>query len=183
MNHLKKPEAHKMEMFMGGMSEIVQKTVQHNQIVLLEKEMEFRKKFILDIVTYSYSQAQSYTNLIVGAGYIAFFSIWSRVYDDLDVTCKVWSIIFMILSVIVFVAWEIGKMIWVSLVLMKQSQIIGIQDPSIFRQELEFFENKNKCLQNIQLRVWVYVLLATISFAAIASIFLLYGVFLIDFLA
>lgn len=65
--------------------------------------------------------ARHYTNIIMVAGYAAFFALWSSVSKDLDSKERLLIAGLLSISLISFVAWEIAK----SYVTMMQSDLIS----------------------------------------------------------
>jgi hypothetical protein len=59
----------------------------------------------------SYAIAQNYTNLVMLGGYAAFFALWTLFKTELPPTIHAWSGVVIGLSVTMFMAWEIFKMV------------------------------------------------------------------------
>lgn len=162
---------------MSGMAQVIGETAKRAQAEHFRKEMEERRNFIFDLTTHSYSQAQAYTNLVIGAGYVAFFSIWATVYQDISIVSKVWSIIPFIISAMIFVFWEVCKMVFTARLLRQQINLTNVQDPVKFSQAIARYKQKQAISEGVQARIWVYVLIATIIPAFIGCAFLTYGLF------
>ena len=56
-------------------------------------------------------KARDYTNIIIVAGYVAFFTLWAGIADDLDVLVRCLTAGLLGLSLVVFVGWEIAGMV------------------------------------------------------------------------
>jgi hypothetical protein len=77
-------------------------------------ETEERKEVMISIASVQYDKAAIYTNIVLGIGYVAFFTVWSGMRDALGPTQRLWSALLMLISVTVFVLWETAKMIYAS---------------------------------------------------------------------
>ncbi len=64
-----------------------------------------------ELLAHTFSQAQSYTNLIIVAGYAGFFAIWTQMASEMAPATKFWSGFLISLSVAGFIAWEVYGMI------------------------------------------------------------------------
>lgn len=140
----------------------------------LEEDLRIRRDFILDITTESYSRAQAYTSFIIGAGYASFLAIWHTAYGDLDPNYRVWAIIFLSISILVFVVFEVTKMILSSVMLLKQANIVSLDNNS-FMEALKVANQKKKEMISTHLRIWVFTLVTTVSTAFLALLFLYLG--------
>src|SRR5688572_20847673 len=64
----------------------------------------------IKIITASYDKAAAYTNLIVVAGYAAFFGLWTLTKPYLPRELALWAALLMLLSAATFVVFEVYKM-------------------------------------------------------------------------
>ncbi len=64
-----------------------------------------------ELLAHTFSAAQSYTNLILVAGYAGFFAIWSQLGADMTKATMFWSGLLISLSIGGFIAWEMYGMI------------------------------------------------------------------------
>jgi hypothetical protein len=130
----------------------------------LEKQNKYKNEvveFNTSIIAKSYEKALAYTNLIIFAGYVLFFSFWKEVRGELD---KVWSgisVILVIISLIFFIAWEIFQMIQSSAYFRKLYSTFKLS-PDNYSEKIQNF---NKEIQKNQARVaslWIFELIFTI---------------------
>lgn len=68
-----------------------------------------------EILAQAYGQASSYSNLIIIAGYVGFYSMWSSVRADMPQTAMLAAGLLVTVSALFFVAFEVYKMIRTSL--------------------------------------------------------------------
>lgn len=70
-----------------------------------------RVEVVKELVTHIYGKATAYTNLIIIAGYVAFYTMWGSVKNDLPTTWMLLAGLLITFSLIMFVSFEIYKMI------------------------------------------------------------------------
>lgn len=68
-----------------------------------------------EILAQAYGQASNYSNLIIVAGYVGFYSMWSSVRTEMPQGAMVTAGLLITISALFFVAFEIYKMIRMSL--------------------------------------------------------------------
>jgi hypothetical protein len=66
------------------------------------------------ILTAAYDKAAAYTNLIFIGGYAGFFGLWQLTKDHLAKAQVLWAALFMLMSIITFVLFEVWKMYYSS---------------------------------------------------------------------
>jgi hypothetical protein len=72
-----------------------------------------------------YDKSITYTNLIIMAGYAGFFGLWSYTKNLLTTKQVFWSALFLIISLSVFVFFEVGKMIFNSCFMLSRNSAIN----------------------------------------------------------
>ena len=82
----------------------------------------------IKIVTAQYSNARAYANVVIVAGYAAFFAIWAAARDDIPVLATRWALLLMVFSATVFVLFEVVKMIWVSVIVLRETKALSAKD-------------------------------------------------------
>jgi len=79
------------------------------------KVPEMHKQRILDAVKETqgdhFERASAYVNIIIAGGYAGAFAVWSLVGDVLSKTQRAWVGMLLLASILVFVMWEVTKMI------------------------------------------------------------------------
>lgn len=135
--------------------------------------LEELHKAQLELITAAYSQAKAYFNMVIVGGYAAFFALWAFVKDELSSGQTLWSALFISVSLVAFVSWEVLQMIASSNSLLGISR--AVNDPQNFiRLIQEYQENEQKSA--IRFRIaWIVQLCITVSTALIAAGILMYG--------
>lgn len=67
-----------------------------------------------ELICSAYSQEMAYTNLIIGAGYAGFFATWAFTRKLLPDQLVLWSALFISISLISFVGFEVYKTFYMS---------------------------------------------------------------------
>ena len=119
-----------------------------------------------------YEKSTAYTNLVIIAGYASAFTIWqlTKHHMTLDQSMIVGSLL--VLSVSLFVAFEVYKMISNTFHLDKLGMIVTKYfDNSELQEAWSIAINANKTRS---LRVWKYFLVPTVISAVLAAIFILW---------
>ena len=119
----------------------------------------------------NYSQAKSYTNLIMIAGYASYFAALNYCKPYLPLNLFLWSILFMSLSITLFVAHEIYGMISTTIALRKFQN--ALSDEKNYIQELEEYNKAAHKEKNRVGRIWSYHLYPTLLFAIIGLVLFL----------
>lgn len=118
-------------------------------------------EFYTSIIAHSYDKGSNYTNLIIMAGYVLFFTFWSNVKNEVDIVDARLSVIYVIISVLFFIVWEIWEMIYSSLDLRRLHQLNQVS-PSEFKAQMERVKKETEKLQANFARLWIYELILTI---------------------
>ena len=128
-----------------------------------------------EIISHTYSKSISYSNVIIIAGYVAFFSIWNFVKDKLSDTAMLYVALLGSLSAILFVLFEVYKMISGALHFRKLSKSLQqTKDPQTVITKLQ------EDLKNFELRqhrFWIYMLIPTLLTGLLAAAILIYCIF------
>jgi hypothetical protein len=134
---------------------------------------------LVKIISSSYDKAIAYNNVVIIAGYATFFAIWGATKPALTHWISIASALLMVLSATVFVLFELFKMVQSSRTLM-QLQAIAVdenarKDPEVFQSKMNTFETLQRSASLRFVRVWVAVLVITVSTAVAAIALLLYN--------
>ena len=129
----------------------------------MEKIIEAQK----ELLAFTFSQAQAYTNLIIVAGYAGFFALWNFVQDDITKTQLFWSGILITISLIVFVLWEVYGMFRRSRSLLEISE--AVNKPNEFEELIRSHKQKESERAISYGRTWIAALSITVltGFSAI----------------
>jgi hypothetical protein len=94
--------------------------------------VDFHIKFLAS----SFDKGAAYTNIVLLAGYAAFFGLWSLV-KDLGSAANVWSILCILASVTVFVVFEFVKMTFLGRQHIKRYKLYAKRAPSLTFEQLK----------------------------------------------
>ena len=136
---------------------IKQQTLSH-QISTIE--------ILKDIQTHSYQKAASYTNLIILAGYAGIFAVWQHVKDILNPKVTIWVALLVSLSILIFIGYEVWRMIGEALFIQSISPIIESNLPE--KDRLAAWERAFKAYARKHMKLWPFFLIPTVisGFAA-----------------
>lgn len=123
------------------------------------------------------TQATNYTNLILVAGYAGFFGLWSSLITKLPNWLYALSGLFALLSLILFVSWEIIKMIWGNRYMNRTNKMITevARGPDVLDMFISAYSLHSVKAQ----KVWVWFLIPTMTFGMLAAL-LLVGFFVLQ---
>src|SRR5262245_39174102 len=78
-----------------------------------------------ELLASQYNQAAAYTQVIIGAGYVSFFVVWETLHDILPRTALLASALWLCISVLLFVTFEVGKLVLLTLFLRHLDQLLN----------------------------------------------------------
>ena len=132
----------------------------------------------IKIVSVLYDKSCAYTQLIIVAGYAGFFGIWSLIKEDISSKSAIWSALFLISSIAIFVFFEVGKMTYTSIVLWKRKSVLENIKKQTQREEILKIYNKYELemgkLSIGFIKFWICTLIPTVLTALAALVILLY---------
>lgn len=125
-------------------------------------EYEKQLQAVLDLTGRLQTNAVAYTNLVIVAGYAAFFTFWGNLENNLPQWLHALSGLFILLSLLLFLAWEVTKMIWSAFHLRQLERQFHNRPPepnliSHFQQAVGTFERRIN-------RLWIWFLVPTVVF-------------------
>lgn len=126
-----------------------------------------------ELLSSAYSQAQAYTNLILGAGYAGFFAAWGFTRDQLSPPQILWSALLVTLSLLSFVLFEVYKSFYTSQALLGLSHTV--QNPAQFPQLLEKWKADRRSADIRFGRIWAGTFWVTLLSGLGGGIVLIYG--------
>ncbi|WP_297474790.1 hypothetical protein [uncultured Photobacterium sp.] len=140
------------------------------------EQVEQNVAVIKEIISHTYSKANSYSNVIIAAGYVGFFTLWSGIKKDIPDWAVLTSGALILLSLMIFIGFELYKMISGAVHMRKITN--RIRQPTMDTlAEIQHIEQQTN-LWNA--RIWVFTLIPTVISGLLAGLVLLTG-FLIKF--
>lgn len=115
---------------------------QLQQIAQMQQESELRRqredtiKVLIRIMSASYGKSVSYTNLFMVGGYAFFFVVWAKMYNQFPKFYMGLAGVLMFISLLVFIVWELYKMIFYSTNLRDLHKVLEEKDPKKFNVKL-----------------------------------------------
>lgn len=157
------------------LQDMIRQAAEKQQIEVGEKIIETQIK----IVTASYDKAAAYNNVIIVAGYAAFFGLWSitKVYFSRDLA--VWAALLMCISLATYAFFQVYQMAFVSHSLHKK--YLSLRDKlrdkpaQIVLAELTKLEEENKRALLRFLPAWRIHLFIAVSTGLLAFLLLAYA--------
>ncbi|WP_320151118.1 hypothetical protein [uncultured Tolumonas sp.] len=131
-----------------------------------------------EIVSHVYSQANTYSNFIIAAGYVGFFSLWSSIKPDLPEWAILSSGCLILVSLLIFIGFELYKMISAAIQMHKVSKRLHNPNANTLN-DIQLIQQKCS-LSNA--RIWVFTVIPTVLFGLGAGIILLYC-FVVEFIS
>jgi hypothetical protein len=129
---------------------------------------------LLKIQKQEYEDGTKYTQLVLGLGYAAFFTIWSGTRDQLTKIQVVSSAGLMTISLVAYVVFEVQQMILRTTRLRRLTDAISA-NPAAIGSALQQFNTWQISSNKKAIRFWSVILYPTIVPAVMAVTILLYG--------
>lgn len=139
----------------------ISKLIQQQAELAQKKQQDDRVDVIVKIMSALYDKAAAYTNLIIVAGYIGFFTVWGNMKDTLSEGEMLLSAFCITFSLVFFVFWEVVKMIINSSVYRGLIEVINAP-PNQFEEKLQEQQKSEQRLQIRLLRAWFVILILTV---------------------
>lgn len=137
--------------------------------------MNKRIEAVIKVTAALYDKAAAYTNLIIIAGYAAFFAVWGNVRIYLGKREILYAALFMIISLVCFVVWETTKMFITAKSLNGfRNAVIGAT-PEDFNSRLQELQNAEAKLMIKFMYIWYFVLAICVGFGLSAAALLING--------
>ncbi|MBN8746366.1 Uncharacterised protein [Xylophilus ampelinus] len=127
-----------------NLQEVIELTVKQQQAKLASESADAQ----LRIATATFDKAATYATVVIFGGYAGFFALWQLAKDAMTKQQVYWSALLILVSLFAFVAFEIAKMVHVSVALTAQARVLQRPDvrasPLKLQQELAKFEARQK---------------------------------------
>lgn len=119
------------------------------------------------------TQATNYTNLILVAGYAGYFAFWSTLVSKLPSWLYALTGLLALLSLLLFISWEVIKMTWGTVHLNRINKMIlkTVRGPNALKV-IEAASSSHNVRIN-KLWLWLWFLVPTITFGIGAGLLLL----------
>lgn len=149
------------------------KEIQELKQFQLHLERDKEADLLMQLNEKQMTGATNYTNLILVAGYAGFFGFWTTLAPKLPPKLYALCGLLGLLSFVLFISWEIVKMIWGSIHMARTNAMIeSMRGPNL----LQMFLASTKKFQIRSQRVWWIFLIPSVL-SGLAAGFLLVGFF------
>ena len=144
-----------------------------NEIKKFQQDCERDKDIamMMQLAEKQMTQATSYTNLILVAGYAGYFAFWSTLVTKLPSWLYALSGLLALLSLLLFISWEVIKMTWGTVHLNRINKMIlkTVRGPIV----LKIIDAASSSHNDRIYRLWLWFLVPTITFGIGAGLLLL----------
>lgn len=155
---------------MAGMEDVIKQLSER----ALKEEHDRKVETMIKVLSTLYDKSAAYTNIIMAAGYAGFFTVWSNMKAYMSPAEMRVSAICMLVSLLVFVLWEVTKMILTSRNLHRLLEVLQSPQPE-FDAKLKKQQHDERTFNIGFLRAWRIVLVSAIAPALLASATLIYS--------
>jgi hypothetical protein len=140
-----------------------------------QAEHEKRIENVIKITAALYDKAAAYNNLIIIAGYAAFFAVWANVKTYLGQREMFYAALFMTISLVCFVVWETTKMFITAKTLNTLRTAVLGASPEHFNRRLQELQKAEARLLLKFMYIWYFVLAICVGFGLLAAALLING--------
>lgn len=125
----------------SNLQELIEAAAKQEQERLATQIVEAQQK----LITVSYDKAATYTTVIIFGGYAGMFALWQLTKDFLSKPQALWAALLVLISLVSFVLFEVGKMILVTRSVFAKARVLNSprvkSDPHYLLQALQDLEN------------------------------------------
>ena len=150
----------------------IEKTVQTLAAKVQEAERQQRIDVIIKVTSALFDKAVAYTNVIILAGYAAFFAVWSTMKVSMSKSEMLLTAFCITFSLVFFVFWEVTKMIINSKSLTGLTKVLNAP-PHEFNKRLAEQQKPEQRLNVRLMKYWVIILVLTVVPGLVAGAVLL----------
>lgn len=121
------------------------------------------------------NRAKEYTNIIIVAGYAAFFGLWAGIAQDIDVRARATAAALLTLSLMAFISWEIISMYYRAESHKPFNELL-LQTPyeSEFEDSWDAAVAANERIYNRYIKAWPWFLIISV-FTGLCGAAILFG--------
>lgn len=130
-----------------------------------------------ELLAHTYASANSYTNLIIAAGYVGFFTLWSSLIDKISMWAIASSGALILASLLMFISFELYKMVSKALAMKRLHSKLHNPHANTL-SDLQHIEREYALKQA---KIWIWFLVPIVTTGLSAGLILL-TVFVIEFI-
>lgn len=124
-----------------------------------------------DLLHTAMTSATHYTNVIMVVGYAALFTLWTQSTENFTVATTLWSGIFLAVSVLFFVGWEVAQMVMRSLFNIRIGR--AVSDIDLFRERMRAVNQWQQSFVRRFYPAWTAVIAVAVTMALAAFVMML----------
>jgi hypothetical protein len=118
------------------------------------------------VLSATFDKSVAYTNLVILAAYAGYFGLWQLTKEYLTKEIALWSALLMLVSVIIFVAFEIIKMVVIQHNVIDKAKVLRLpevqRDPHALEKAFRELGAVHERVLYHFMRIWVGALIATV---------------------
>lgn len=118
------------------------------------------------------TSGMNYSNLVIAAGYAGFFAFWSRSAGKIAEPLYSISGLLITTSLVLFIGWEVTKMIWQALHMRKIEKLMVGKSGE---HAVQLFLQAHKTFQKKIALVWIFILVPTVLTGIGAGLTMIYS--------
>lgn len=142
-----------------NLAELLEAAAKQEQERLANQIAEAHQK----LITISYDKAATYTTVIIFGGYAGFFAIWQITKDYLTKQQTLWSALLILVSLLLFVLFEVLKMVLVTKAFLSKAKILQKPEVRTNPQRLLQALNELETVQQTILKGFIAIWAITVS--------------------
>jgi len=138
---------------------------------------ELRRERLIDHAAGVYGHAANYDNVIIVAGYVAFFALWQGVAADVTPQARLLTCAGMGVSLLIYIGWTIAQMLVRQNFEHERADILSIADTSEFHRLWEDNSRRHKIAELRLIRFWPYTFVPTVILGVGSALTLTWNAF------
>ena len=136
----------------------------------LNSQIHERQK---ELITHTMGQSMAYNNLIMVGGFAGFFGLWSLTKEYISIGQVFWSALFISISIMFFVFFEIYKMIVNGIIFHRIQE--AVDNPPRFIELMEVHRQKTGEMMRLFGKIWRVVLVVAVGSGFFAGTIMVYS--------
>ncbi len=138
---------------------------------MTSEEAAEAKKFLIDLQVAMFRESVAYNNVIIGAGYVAVFTLWHFAKDRLGAMAANCSVILLGLSMVSYIGWTTLNMVRLWRARFQfPAQLAGLEGPAFVARYRELESDHQRSSFGWYMKAWAIVVAFAVltAFAALA---------------
>lgn len=141
-----------------------------NESAIYESQMVHWERYL----SHYFNKISEYNRLVIAGAFVAYFTVWSHIENYVDPKLHKWSVLFVGVSLVLFVMWEVGSNIYLIRTLRDEAELFNRSGKEYLEQKKKQESKERKAKIGI-IPVWYAVLWTTIATGMAGAAILLIG--------